>query len=146
MTNSKENYRFKAINFRTRDFMGSIDIENVIKIIAIPDLNIIPEGPEYIVGMFNLAGKIIPVVDLSMLLKTSQPKQYSTTTPIIICRNNSGNEFGILVDAVSDISDVTENMVEAAKENGQHIINGEIKYENNISLLIDVNRILVSDA
>lgn len=133
----------QVVNFSTRDFKASIDINHLLKVISMPQLSQAPSAPEYVIGVLNLAGMIIDVIDLSLLLKVSSPKKYTLKTPILVCRNNDGYYFGLIVDEVEDIATVTKDMIqsEIGKFN-KKIVSGAIKYKNHISLIINVNNLL----
>src|SRR4051812_1937500 len=106
------NKTIQVLNFNTRDFQASIDIEHLLKVIALPLLYLSPESPDYVIGLMNLAGSVIPIIDLSTRLKASLPQTYTINTPIVICKDKKQNCFGLIVDGVSDIRNVTEDMID----------------------------------
>lgn len=134
----------QVVNFRTRDFQGSINIDNLSKVISIPQLSLAPTGPDYVIGLVNLAGTVIPVIDLSVRLNVSTPDKYTVNTPIIICKTNKGQQFGVIVDQVDDIAIVTDDMIQNdVVESGKNkIVSAAIKFKDSISILINVNYVL----
>ena len=132
-----------VINFSTHDFHGSIDINNLVKVIAIPALSLAPDGPDYIVGLINYSGNIIPVIDLTMRMQTGELKKYSLSTPMMICKLKNKQMFGIVVDKVDDICLVTSEMLQAnVTQKHDDLVSGAIKYDGHISLIFDVEKLL----
>lgn len=63
-----------------------IDLQNIERVLLLVELQTIPSGPDYLVGLMNVAGKSIPVVDLGIRLGLDQQQPYRLDTPIIICK------------------------------------------------------------
>lgn len=135
------------ISFRTRDFNASIDINAVTKVIALPKLNYALGAPDYVIGMVNIAGTIIPVIDLAMRLNVSQPDKYTINTPILICRNSSNQMMGLIVDGVDDVMTVTEDQIQADVDRmDKRFVRGVVKRDGYLSLIIDVENIISSSS
>lgn len=136
----------QVVNFNTRDFKANIDIDHVIKVIAMPELSQAPAAPQYVIGLLNLAGMIIDVIDLSLLLNISTPTSYSTKIPILICKDKEGRYFGLIVEEVDEITTVTRDMIQLNIEKfNPKIVKGAIKYKDHISLMINVDNLLEED-
>lgn len=133
----------QVVNFSTRDIRGSIEISYVSKVIAIPRISPAPSGPPYMIGLLNIAGEIIPVIDLSMRLLMSNPSRYEINTPILVCRNDKNKLFGLVVEQVYQIESINEKMIQKENLEGMdhQFVIGAIKYENSISVLLDINAV-----
>lgn len=133
----------QVVNFSTHEFHGSIDIRYVTKVIALPRLDPAPSSPEYMVGLLNIAGTIIPVIDLSMRLNMSRPKHYDLNTPILICKNNDNKQFGLIVESVYEIEDVSNEMIQVSNLDGvdHKFVEGAIKHKDAISILLNIDAI-----
>lgn len=144
---SKSDVNMQVVNFSTRDFQGSIDINNITKVISMPKLSLAPTGPDYVIGLVNLAGTVIPVIDLSLRLNVSSPDRYTINTPILVCKTLKGQQFGIIVNQVDDIASVTNEMIQDdISESGRNkLVTAAIKFKDSISLLINVNLLLDED-
>lgn len=132
-----------VVNFSTRDFHGSIDINYLLKVISLPSIDPTPTGPNYMVGFINLAGQIVPVIDLSMRMRMSMPEQYTINTPIIICKRKDGKLFGLIVEKILGIANVDQSLIEYdmnQKYNG--LVTAAIRYESYISLMINTDELL----
>lgn len=144
MRNAVENNTIQVVNFNVCDFNGSIDIHQLSKVIALPQLSATPAGPEYLIGLVNLAGKVIPVVDLSILLKMNRKPHYTINTPVMICSNQQCGLFGMIVDNIDDIAVVNKDMMQrdVSRPASKKYIIGAIKFDHGISLLINTDELI----
>lgn len=83
---------------------NAVDIEDLREIIKIPEITPIPGTPDFIRGIFNLRGKIIVVLDLEK--RFGLKRQTEAIYNNIIITEVNGNNFGIIVDKVTEIIDV----------------------------------------
>lgn len=123
-----------------------IDIKCVIEIIGIQAITEIPEVPEYIKGIINLRGKIIPVLDVRLKFK-KEPKEYNDRTCIVVV-DIKDVYIGLIVDNVSEVITIAEeDMVEPPQMNkgfNNRYIKKIGKIENEVKLLLDCEK-LVTD-
>lgn len=93
--------RFVAIQAGDRDFALSGDaVTEVIRMVALTPL---PGTPEWLPGVVNLRGDVIPVVDLRVRLAVGEP-ECGLATPIVVAQHRS-LRFGLIVDAVAGLID-----------------------------------------
>lgn len=121
-----------------------IEIQYVTEIIGLQTITQIPEFPDYIKGVINLRGKIIPVMDVRLRFK-KEPKVYSDRTCVIVIEVK-GISIGLIVDSVSEVMSIEEkDIVEPPKMN-KEFINRYIKKigkaENDVKLLLDCDNLL----
>ena len=124
------------------DFYG-IEIKYVTEIIGLQPITEIPEMPEYIKGIINLRGKIIPVMDVR--LRFSKPfREYNDRTCIVVIDIKEVS-IGLIVDSVSEVISIPAEEIVAppnmAKE-GNKYIKGIGKVGNNVKLLLDSDKLL----
>jgi len=124
-----------------------IDVKYVIEIIGIQSITEIPEMPDYIKGIINLRGKIIPVMDVRLRFK-KEPKEYNDRTCIVIV-DIKGISIGLIVDSVSEVITIPEEDVvdpPSVKKNGNNKYLKKIgKVKNDVKLLIDCEELLSDD-
>ncbi|ARN74981.1 chemotaxis protein CheW [Oceanicoccus sagamiensis] len=108
----------------------------------------IPNTPDYLKGVVNLRGVIVPIVDLRERFD-KQAIDYNATTVVIILRaviNNEQVVVGIVVDAVSDVYKVSEKDIRKAPDFGSHIdsrfIKGMAAIEEKLIILLDSDKLL----
>lgn len=126
-----------------------IDIKYVIEIIGIEPITEVPELPDYIKGVINLRGKIIPVMDVRLKFKKEE-KEYDDRTCIIVVEME-GISIGLIIDRVLEVANIDKNSISpppktsSNKNNANKYIKGIGKMENEVRLLIDCHKLLEED-
>jgi purine-binding chemotaxis protein CheW len=112
----------------------------------------IPDTPEYLKGVINLRGVIVPIVDLRLRFN-HEAQDYKPTTVVIVLKgtvNNKVTMVGIVVDAVSDVHKVAPGEVKESPDFGSHIDNRFIKgmatLSEKIIILLDSLKLLDVDS
>ncbi len=131
--------------FLDREEYG-IEILRVREIIGLMPITSVPRTPEYLRGVINLRGKVIPIIDLR--LKFDMPGVEHTEETCIIVVQSGEDSVGAVVDKVSEVLDITdENIVDApslgADVNTDYIL-GIGKSESGVKLLLDIDKVLSS--
>ena len=123
-----------------------IDIKYVIEIIGIEPITKVPELPNYVKGVINLRGKIIPVMDIRLKFK-KEAKEYDDKTCIIVVEI-SNISIGLIIDRVLDVVNIEEKNISpqpktiSNKDNANKYIIGIGKVQNEVRLLIDCYKLL----
>ncbi len=128
-----------------------LEVLKVREIIGMLDITAIPQTPTYIKGVINLRGRVIPVIDLR--LKFGLPAQdYGERTCIIVVdvKTDLGLvQMGMVVDAVSEVLNVTADDLEPPPSFGGSLKSGYIqgiaKARGSIKILLDIDRILSAE-
>ena len=128
-----------------------VDILRVQEIRGWTPVTRIPYAPAYVLGVLNLRGSIIPIVDLRLLFALERA-EYSAVTVIVvvsvICRDTRRN-FGVVVDGVSDVVDVDASQMRPAPELGSGAatdhISGLLPVAQRIVILLDVDKLIGYD-
>ena len=124
-----------------------IEIIKVREIIGIMDITNVPQTPDYMKGVINLRGKVIPVIDLR--LKFSMPEQEHTQETCVIVVEVNSAHIGIIVDTVSEVQDINGSEIEDSPELGQGVdtnfILGMGKVKEKIIILLDIEKVLTSE-
>lgn len=111
----------------------------------------VPQTPEFVKGVINLRGKVIPVIDLRLRFGM-EAIDYTERTCIIVVEITGQTDIiqiGIVVDAVSEVLNINEEDVEetptfGAKLNTDYIL-GMAKMEGGVKILLDIDRVLSSE-
>ncbi len=124
-----------------------IEIRYVTEIIGIQAITAIPELPEYVKGIINLRGKIIPVIDVRFRFK-KQPKEYNDRTCIIVV-DIKDISIGLIVDSVSEVLTIPdEDIVEPPQMNkgfNNRYIKKIGKVGSDVKLLLDCEKLLTEE-
>ncbi len=118
-----------------------IDVMDVQEIIDYQEITHIPEMPEFIEGVIDLRGKILPVLDLRKRFNIEAP--ISELTKILILKYN-GEQIGAIVDEVTEVvtPDVIERPPESIAKLGKEYIVGIARKGKRILIIIDAKKIL----
>lgn len=125
-----------------KEFYG-IEIRYVTEIIGIQNITEIPELPDYLKGVINLRGKIIPVMDVRIRFK-KPIKEYNDRTCVIVI-DVMNFSVGLIVDNVSEVLSIPEEETVPPPEysSGRNkYIKGIGKVGNEVKLLIDCDKLL----
>jgi purine-binding chemotaxis protein CheW len=128
----------------------AIQVLKVREIMGIQDITAVPQTPQYVKGVINLRGKVIPVVDLR--LKFCLPEiDYTQRTCIIVVQVQSAGvtlHTGIIVDAVSEVLNLAATDIEDTPDFGDgcgsaaSYLLGMAKVKGKVKILLDIDRVL----
>ncbi len=125
-----------------------IGILKVKEIIGMMPITSVPRTPEFVKGVINLRGKVIPVIDLRLKFNM-EAIDYTERTCIIVVEIDAGQNtvlIGIVVDSVSEVLNIKEQDIEDTPAFGTKMdtayILGMAKMEGGVKILLDINRIL----
>lgn len=137
----------KFLTFFIGKEIYGLEIKYVTEIIGMQEVSEVPELPEYIIGIINLRGKIIPVMDVRLRFK-KPAIQYNDRTCIIVI-DIRDISIGLIVDAVSEVMTISEDNIvmppEFGKDSGNKYIKSIGKVENEVKLLLDCDKLLADE-
>jgi CheW protein len=137
----------KFLTFILGKEIYGFEILKVREIIGLMDITTVPQTPEYMKGVINLRGKVIPVIDLR--LKFSMQEEVHTQETCVIVVEVDNASIGIIVDSVSEVSDISGGGIEETPSFGQGIdtsfIMGLGKVKDKIIILLDIETVLSSE-
>ena len=143
----------KYLTFKLDAETYGIEILKIQEIIGILCITHVPNAPHYIRGVFNLRGKVIPVIDLRLKFNM-KPQEDTERTCIVVVQvtsimAESGNGYvtmGVLVDEVSEVSDIAGGQIEPPPSFGSSVdssfIMGMGKINDRVVILLDADQVL----
>lgn len=133
--------RFIEFSLGREDY--AIPLLMVREVISVPDTTPIPKSPGHFLGIMNLRGQVISVVDLRKKLKI-EAKQDKEEAVIIV--DIGGMNIGVVVDSINKVlafsSDEVSEMPEVENQINTHFIFGVYKKENALTVLLDIAKVL----
>ncbi|MBC8089813.1 MAG: purine-binding chemotaxis protein CheW [Phycisphaerae bacterium] len=124
-----------------------IEILQVQEIKGYTTITAIPNTPDFIRGVMNLRGTVVPIVDLRLMFGMAAA-EYDKFTVIIVV-TVGGRVVGLVVDAVSDVLDVVPEDVERTPELGSGIdtsyLTGLAKSGEQLVMLLDISRVVSTE-
>ena len=133
----------QQVTFKIDKELYGIDIHQVQEIIMMQEITQIPHAYEFVEGVLNLRGNVIPVVDLRKRLNF-ETVEYGRNTRIIVV-NVEGKIIGIVVDKVKEVMELSTEAIEPPPAMlsgiGREYLKGVGKKNDKMIILLDVNKI-----
>ena len=128
-----------------------VDILRVQEIRSWEPVSRIPNVPAYEKGVVNLRGSIVPIIDLRERFDLGH-SQYTPLTVVVVLQARIGEKtrvMGVVVDAVSDVIDVSKKTIQSSPNFGAKVstefINGLVSINQRMVMLLDVDKLLKLD-
>ena len=136
------------LTFKLKNQIYGVPISSVVEINQMSEITPIPDTPNYVKGVLNLRGKIIPVIDFRLKLNLEQTP-YTKQTCIIVIESRQGM-IGMIVDAVREVIDLESGEIEISpklsKDQDKEYISGIGKADKDVVILIDVMRVFADES
>lgn len=133
--------RFIEFSLGKEDY--AIPLLMVREVISVPETTPIPKSPTHFLGIMNLRGQVISVVDLRKKLKVENKKDSEEAVIIV---DIGGMNIGVVVDSINKVlafsSDEVSEMPEVEHQVNTHFIFGVYKKENSLTVLLDIAKVL----
>ncbi len=133
----------KFLTFALGKEIYGIEIKYVTEIVGIQPITEVPELPEYVKGIINLRGKIIPVMDVRLRFKKQLIDYNDRTCTIVI--DIEDVSIGLIVDTVSEVLNIQDEEIVTPPEvgkTGKKYIKGIGKTQGEVVLILDCEKIL----
>jgi len=134
----------KYLTFHIAGEDYGIDIVYVTEIIGIQKITDVPDMPDYVKGVINLRGKVIPVMDVRLRFHLPE-RDYDERTCIVVV-DIEGTAVGLVVDQVNEVADIPEKDVEppprSSKGATSRYLKGMGKVGNEVRILLSVDKLL----
>ena len=141
----------KYLTFKLGNEEYGIEILKVREIIGMMDITYVPRTPDFVKGVINLRGKVIPVIDLRRKFGLDEAEITDETCIIVVdvYRDDVLVQAGLLVDSVSEVLDVEDGDIEDAPSFGEEIdtsfILGMAKVKGGIKILLNIDKVLSTE-
>jgi len=127
------------------------DVENVLEILEVKPITKVPKSPEYIKGVINLRGSVLPVVDLKRIFGLTPVEINEDTCIIVLSVEIEGEQItlGALVDAVSEVLEIEQDAIKPAPSIGNkynaNFLQGMWKKDEDFIMLLNVNNVFARE-
>ncbi len=124
-----------------------VDIAAVESIIKMQEIAAVPQAPEFVEGVTNLRGEVLPVIDLRKRFEI--PAADDSEEERIVVVEIDGQNVGMIVDAVTEVLTLDEDAIEAPSAlvigSSVDFITGIAKVDDQLVTIIDLRMVLLSD-
>jgi len=135
------------VTFRLENEKYGINVMQVQEVLRVSEIAPVPGAPDYVLGIINLRGNVVTVIDTRKRFGLI-PKEMDDSTRIVIIESDD-QVVGILVDSVAEVVDLRVSEMEAAPnvgtEESAKFIQGVASHDNELLILVDLNRLLSDD-
>ncbi len=148
LVKNKQTKEIRYLSFEVGHEQYGLEILSVKELMGLIEITPIPQTPEFIKGVINLRGKIIPVIDLRIMFR-SNCCDYNKKTCIIVIDTTYSEEsllMGLIVDTILDVVSIPDEKISQSSYINTKIkseyIRGIAETAEGIKILLDVNKIL----
>lgn len=138
--------RLEVVTFKLGEEEYGIDIQKVQELRGYDAVTRIANAPDYIKGVVNLRGIIVPIIDMRIKFKLGDPTYDQFTVVIVL--NIGGRVVGMVVDSVSDVITLSAEQIKPAPEMGSVLdadyLIGLGTLEERMLILVDIDRLMSS--
>ncbi|WP_295296152.1 chemotaxis protein CheW [uncultured Brachyspira sp.] len=135
------------VTFKLGNNEYAIDIMQAKEIIKMEKITLIPNAPDYVEGVINLRGNIIPIVDLKKRFNLDENEGEKNTGIIIVKIDDV--DMGIIIDAISKVVSIATSNIQPPPPMlsgiGQKYIKGVAKLEDKLLVVLDLEKLIVGD-
>lgn len=139
------------LTFKLADEIFAFDVAKVREILELTSITKVPQTPDFMRGVINLRGSVVPVIDLRLNFGMACTEQ-TVNTCIIVVEVNLGGEtvvLGVLADSVQEVVEMEPDLIEPPPQLGTKLntefIKGMGKVENNFVMILDIDKVFSSN-
>lgn len=139
------------LTFKLDDEVFALDVAKVREILEITSITKIPQTPEFMRGVINLRGSVVPVIDMRLKFGMSATEQTINTCIIVVEVTLEGETsvLGALADSVQEVIEMEPEQIEPAPHIGTRLntnfIKGMGKHENDFVMILDIDKVFSED-
>jgi purine-binding chemotaxis protein CheW len=139
------------LTFNLDDEVFGVDVEKVREILEFTTVTKVPRTPEFMRGVINLRGSVVPVVDMRLKFGLSKTEKAVDTCIVVveIAMDSDTIVVGALVDSVQEVFELEADRIEPAPRIGTRLntefIHGMGKRDEGFIIILDINKVFSSD-
>jgi len=138
------------LTFTLADEVFAVDVARVREILEMPSITKVPQVPDFMRGVINLRGCVVPVIDLRLKFGMEETAQTVNTCIIVVEVEMDGENIvlGALADSVQEVIEMEPSQIEAAPHIGTHLntefIKGMGKHDGRFVMILDIDKVFSS--
>ncbi len=139
------------LTFKLRDEVFGVDVAQVREILDYIKITKVPQTPEFMRGVINLRGSVVPVVDMNIKFGMQRTEKTVNTCIVVVEVELDGSTtvIGALVDSVQEVYEIDSKNIEPAPKIGTKLktefIKGMGKQDENFIIILDIDKIFSAD-
>jgi len=139
------------LSFKLGSEHFAINVMKIMEILEIPKITKVPQAPDYLIGVVNLRGGVLPVIDTRIKFGM-ESTSYTVNTCIVVLNIDVNEEnivVGALVDSVSEVFEIEESQIQPSPTIGSKyhadFIQGMIKEKDQFMMLLNIDKVFTVD-
>jgi purine-binding chemotaxis protein CheW len=139
------------VTFSLGDELFGVEVTRAREILSVSPVTRVPQTPEYLLGVINLRGQVVPVIDMRLKLGLPVSEETEDTCIIVVEVQVDGEAIivGALADAVCEVLEIRSDQIEPAPRLGTRLktafISGMGKVDEQFLILLNIDRVFSSD-
>jgi len=135
------------LTFKLADEIFAFDVAKVREILELTTITKVPQTPDFMRGVINLRGSVVPVIDLKLSFAMARTEQTINTCIIVVEVYLDGETIilGVLADSVQEVVEMEPDLIESPPRLGTKLntefIKGMGKVENNFVMILDIDKV-----
>ena len=135
------------LTFKLEDEQFALDIDKVREVLDFTSITKVPQTPDYLRGVINLRGSVVPVVDLRLKFGKTMAEKTVNTCVIIVEVDMDGEKvvMGAMADAVQEVLDLEPDQIEPPPRIGTKLnldfIRGMGKHADQFIIILDIDKV-----
>lgn len=139
-----QNEDLQCVTFDLNGETYALDVMRVQEVLRVGEISPVPGAPEYVLGIINLRGKVVTVIDARLRLGLSYAE--NTDLSRIIVLEAAGQDVGILVDGVAEVVQIPRGDIDPSpsvgNEEAARYIEGVASRDKELVIVVDVDKLL----
>jgi purine-binding chemotaxis protein CheW len=151
MSTSEINETRQYLTFKLGNEIFATDVAKVREVLDFTTITEIPRTPDFMSGVINLRGSVVPVVDMRLCLEMSKTERTTNTCIVVleVLLDNESLVIGALADSVEEVIDLEPDQIRAAPRIGTKIqtdfLKGMGKRDDQFIMILDIDRVFSAD-
>jgi purine-binding chemotaxis protein CheW len=151
MSSSDNNETRQYLTFKLGNEIFATDVAKVREILDFTTITEIPRTPDFMSGVINLRGSVVPVVDMRLCLEMSKTERTTNTCIVVleVLLDGESIVIGALADSVEEVIDLDSDQIRPAPRIGTQVrtdfIKGMGKREEQFIMILDIDRVFSAD-
>ncbi len=136
----------KVVSFRVGEEVYAVDIMKIDSISEMMKTMKLPGLPSFMIGVANLRGDVIPVIDTRVKFMLEKKKDHSQDRIVVVFMEDT--KIGIVVDEVKEVLTLSQEQLEeppSAGQRGARFISAIAKLEDRMLMIIDIDKVLTTE-
>jgi purine-binding chemotaxis protein CheW len=139
------------LTFKLRDEVFALDVSKVREVLDLTPITKIPRTPEFMSGVINLRGNVVPVVDLRQCLDMANTEKTANSCIVVVevVLDGEATTIGALADSVLEVIELDSEQIQPTPRIGMHLktdfIHGMGKRDEQIIMILDIDRVFSVD-